>query len=289
MRDRGSRTAESSAAQRALHTFHGHDPKIFEDPFALALAGPLWKLLVGPRPTAWLFRTACAWLMPMVAHHVARSRYLEGRLDQLVEKGLAQYVLLGAGMDSFAFRRQDLAQRLTIFEVDHPGTQSRKRQRLRKVGHSEPSHVRYVPVDFEAEALRDALTRSGFNSAELTLFAWMGVMPYLTKESIVSTLRDIAERAAPESEIVFDTLDRAARTTGKTTVVGRKIFRATERMGEPMMSGFDPPEIDHLLTSTGFKMLEVMTAEGFAQLWFAGRSDLPDPWEHMYVVRAAVC
>ena len=142
-------------------------------------------------------------------------------------------------------------------------------------------------MDFETEALRDALTRSGFNSEKLTLFAWMGVMPYLTEESIVSTLRDIAECAVSGSEIVFDTLDRAAFTTGKNTVVGRKMFRATERMGEPMVSGFDRPEISQMLASNGFTMLEIMTAEAFGKLWFANRADLPGPWEHMYAVRAA--
>jgi len=286
LKDQGSRTAETSALQRALHTLHGHDPKIFEDPFALDLAGPLWKWLIGPRPLAWLLQPS--WLKPIIAHHVARSRYVEERLDQLVDDGLAQYVLLGAGMDSFALRRPDLVDRLTVFEIDHPGTQKRKRERLRKLGLSEPSHVKYAAVDFETGALRDALTRSGFNSGKLTLFAWMGVMLYLTEASIVSTLKAVAERAAPGSEIVFDTLDRAAFTKGRNTRIGRRMFRVAEKWGEPMLSGFDPPEISQLLTAAGFDMLEVVTPEAFRKLWFEGRSDGLAPWEHIYVVRARV-
>ena len=289
MRAKGSRTAETSAAQRALHTLHGHDPKIFEDAFALDLAGPVLKWFIGPRPMAWLIQKSFGWMMPMVAHHLARSRYVEERLDQLLDEGLGQYVLLGAGMDSFAFRRPDLVDRVAVFEVDHPGTQKRKRERLRKLGLAEPSHVTYLAVDFETEVLRDALTRSGFNREDLSLFAWMGVMPYLTEESIMSTLKDVVERAAPGSEIVFDTLDRAAFTRGKDTLIGRRMFRAGVRMGEPMITGFDPDEIRELLAAAGLETLEIVTPEAFRELWFAGRADGLAPWEHVYVVRARVC
>ncbi len=128
----------------------------------------------------------------------------------------------------------------------------------------------------------------GFNSGKLTLFAWMGVMPYLTEESIVSTLKDVVERAALGSEIVFDTLDRAAFKKGKETLIGRRMFRVAEKWGEPMLSGFDPPEISQLLTAAGFEVLEVVTPEAFRDLWFEGRSDGLAPWEHIYVVRARV-
>ncbi len=289
MKDRGSRSAETSAAQRALHTLHGRDPKIFEDPFALELAGPMGKWFLRPRPMAWLIEAALPWMMPMIAHHLARARYVEERLDQLTGEGLAQYVLLGAGMDSFVFRRPDLADTLTVFEIDHPGTQKRKRRRLGKLGWREPSHVRYVAVDFETEALRDALMRSDFNRGQLSLFAWMGVIPYLTPESIVATLKDVAECAAPGSEIVFDTMDRAALTDGKDTPGGRRMFRAAARMGEPMITGFDPPEISQLLAAAGFETLEIVTPEAFTKLWFEGRSDGLVPWEWVYVVRARVC
>jgi methyltransferase (TIGR00027 family) len=149
--------------------------------------------------------------------------------------------------------------------------------------------VRYVAVDFEKEALREALTRTGFDREQLSLFAWMGVVPYLTRESIVTTLKDVAGCAAPGSEIVFDTMDRAALTKGKDTPGGRKMFRAAARMGEPMISGFDPPEISELLAAAGFETLEIVTPEAFTKLWFEGRSDGLVPWEYVYVVRARVC
>ncbi len=255
----------------------------------MEFAGPMGKWFVRPRPMAWLIERAFPWMMPMIAHHLARARYVEERLDKLASEGLAQYVLLGAGMDSFAFRRPDLADTLTVFEIDHPGSQKRKRWRLGKLGWPEPSHVNYVAVDFEREALRDALMRSDFNSGQLSLFAWMGVIPYLTRESIVATLGDVAECAAPGSEIVFDTMDRAALTKGKNTPGGRKMFRAAARLGEPMITGFDPPEISRLLADAGLETLEIVTSEEFTKLWFEGRSDGLIPWEWVYVVRAKVC
>ena len=289
MRKQGSRTAESSAAQRALHTLHGHDPKIFEDPFALELAGPSAKWIFGPRPAAWLLMRLYPWILPMVAHHLARARYVEELLDAMLSEGLEQYVLLGAGMDSFAFRRLDLTERLTVFEIDHPGTQAKKRSRLRKLGWPEPRHVRYVPVDFETQNLREEMMQGGLDDGKLTLVAWMGVAPYLTEESIANTLKDVAIVTPPGSEIVFDTLDGTAVTTGRDSVVGRRMFRAAKWMGEPMISGFDPPEISRILNEAGFEMVEVVSPDAFARLWFDGRSDLPPPWEHVYVVRARVC
>ena len=288
MRAEGSRTAESSAAQRALHTLHAHEPKIFEDPFALGLAGPTWRWIVGPRPMAWLFQKAYGWLMPMVGHHLARARYVEERVDEILNDGLGQYVLLGAGMDSFALRRPDLASQLKVFEVDHPGTQAWKRARLERLDHDEPSHVVYVGVDFERESLADGLRRSGFNRDIHSLFAWMGVIPYLTEESIAATLRDVATNAPSGSELVFDTLDRAAFGEGREKPVGRRMFAATEKWGEPLITGYDPPDLDALLAEAGLSLVEVRSPAEFTEQWFAGRRDGLEPWEHMYVVRARV-
>jgi methyltransferase (TIGR00027 family) len=247
------------------------------------------KWFFGPRPMARLLERVFSWMMPMVAHHLARARYVEERPDQLVaDAGLTQYVLLGAGMDSVGSRRPDLADTLTIFEVDHPGTQKRKRQRLAKLGLPEPPHVKYVAVDFETQALADALTLGGFDSGKPSFFAWLGVVPYLSRESIVATLEDIATCALSGSEIVFDTLDRSSLTTGKDTRVGRKLFRVAARMGEPMISGFDSAEIRQILEATGFETLDLVTPQTFKKRWFGDRPDGLAPWEYVYVVRARV-
>jgi methyltransferase (TIGR00027 family) len=226
--------------------------------------------------------------MPMVGHHVARARYVEERVEEGLPAGLGQYVLLGAGMDSFALRRPDLAPRLKVFEVDHPGTQAWKRARLKRLDFDEPTNVEYVGVDFETESLADGLRRSGFSRETLSLFAWMGVIPYLTEESIVATLRDLAENAVSGSELVFDTLDRAVFTEGREKPIGRKMFAATAKWGEPLITGYDPPELGALLAEAGLSVVEVKSPAEFTDQWFSERSDGLEPWEHMYVVRARV-
>lgn len=208
MKDEGSRTAEFSAAQKALHTLHGDDPKIFVDPFALGLSGPRLKWVVGPRPMAWLFQRLFSWTLPLTAHNLVRSQYVEARLDKLLDAGLEQYVILGAGMDSFALRRKDLTERLVVFEIDHPRTQAAKRQRIAAMGWSEPDNVTYVPIDFERQTLLEALNQTGFDGGKLTLFSCMGVIQYLTEESIVATMADVAAAAASGSEIAFNTLEQ---------------------------------------------------------------------------------
>jgi len=111
-------------------------------------------------------------------------------------------------------------------------------------------------------------------------------MPYLTEASIAATLRGMAGSAAPGSEIVFDTLDRASLVEGKQEATGRRVFRAAERMGEPMFTGFDPPEIGELLNAAGLSLVEVVTPAMFTGRWFAHRQDRLAPWEYVYVVRA---
>ena len=143
-------------------------------------------------------------------------------------------------------------------------------------------------MDFETQALADALTRSGFDNGELSFFAWLGVLPYLTRKSIVATLEDIASCALPGSEIVFDTLDQASLTTGKNTRVGGRMFRAAARIGEPMITGFDSAEIHQLLEAAGFETLDVVTPQAFTKRWFEDRPDGLAPWEYVYVVRARV-
>ncbi|MCA9240328.1 MAG: class I SAM-dependent methyltransferase [Planctomycetales bacterium] len=288
MRAQGSLTAESSAAQRALHTLHAQEPKVFRDPFALGLAGPAWRPILTHRASALRFQRCNRWLMPMVAHHLARARYVEERLERLEREGLRQYVLLGAGMNSFVLRRTRLARRLAVLEIDHPATQARKRARLKQLGHTAPATLEYLGVDFEKESLAEGLDRSGFDSDALCLFSWMGVVPYLTKKSFETTLRDITAQSTPGSEVVFDTLDRAVFHEARNNPIVRRMREVTRRCGEPLVSGYDPQDMATLLGRCGLRILEVVTAADFTARWFARRKDGLRPWEHIYVVRAVV-
>ena len=288
MKKKGSRTADTSAAQRAYHTLYASEPKVFNDPFAIRLTNPFWRFCLKNKWIAGLIEHHYDWIIPMIGHHVARSRYVEERLDKLVAEGFTQYVLLGAGMDSFAFRRPELEEKLTVYEIDHPGTQMRKHKRIQKLGITVPANVKYVPVDFEKDFLSEKLLAAGFQTNKKTLFAWLGVVPYLTEESILGTLKDISKITVTGSELIFDTLYRSAFTKGKGTMTGKKLFRPTRKKGEPMISGHDPEDLKKLLPEAGFELTGVVSPEDFTRMWFNGRKDALKPWKYSYVVRARV-
>lgn len=288
MKKKGSRTADTSAAQRAYYSLYTSGPKVFDDPFAIQLTSPIWRFCLKNKWIVRFIERGYDWVKPMIAHHVARSRYVEECLEELVKKGFTQFVLLGAGMDSFVFRRPDLSEKLTVFEIDHPATQFRKRERMRKQGIAEPGNVRYIPVDFEKDSLAEKLTDAGFKSNEKALFSWMGVVPYLTEASIMSTLKDLSKIAVPGSELIFDVLYNSAFTQDKWTVTEKKLFRSAKRKGEPMITGYEPDDLKRILQETGFEVTDIISPDDFTEMWFAGKKERLKPWKYTYVARAKV-
>ena len=143
-------------------------------------------------------------------------------------------------------------------------------------------------VDFEKDFLSEKLLAAGFQTNKKTLFAWLGVVPYLTEESILGTLKDISKITVTGSELIFDTLYRSAFTKGKGTMTGKKLFRSTRKKGEPMISGHDPEDLKKLLPEAGFELTGVVSPEDFTRMWFNGRKDALKPWKYSYVVRARV-
>ena len=182
-------TAVRVALWRALHLKTDPSPHVFEDELGLALANPDadWQKRPDMSPFTRPFRASI----------VARARFVEDLLEREVARGVTQYVILGAGLDTFAQRRPALAMRLRVFEVDQPGPQEWKRGRLVELGLGVPSHLHLVPVDFErGEAWLERLAAAGFDAKAPTLVASTGVSMYLTKEAITATLRQIAGLAS---------------------------------------------------------------------------------------------
>ena len=134
---------------------------------------------------------------------VARSRYLEDEVEQALERGVSQYVILGAGLDSFAYRRKDVAKLVRVFEVDHPATQAWKRSRLKQLGVELPPNLTLVPVDFERQSLIESLRQNGYSTEVPGFFSWLGVIPYLTPDAIFTTLRTVAA-LPPGTQIIFE-------------------------------------------------------------------------------------
>jgi methyltransferase (TIGR00027 family) len=188
---------------------------------------------------------------------ILRSRYTEDALKGAVARGISQYVIIGAGFDSFICRRPAWAEDVMIIEVDHPSTQRLKRERLAACGVTAVRSVEFVEADLSMESLETALARSSFQSDRLTFFSWLGVTMYLTRESNLKALRSIATCAPEGSELVFTYVDEAI--LGPNQVIDesfRRLMTDVSAAGEAFLSGFDPRTMRELLLETGLLLLE---------------------------------
>src|SRR5215467_9384757 len=275
-----SRTAMLAAVARVLLRLETAPPWVLDDAFALVLVGPAWQeLRKGP---VSLFPTEV--VREVFAGISTRSRYAE---DRLAAGAFTQYVILGAGLDSFAWRRPDLLRSLRVFEVDHPASQAWKLERVRDLALPLSDSQVFVPVDFEAEPLQDALHTAGFNWGQPTLFSWTGVAPYLTTQAIESTLRTIAGAAAG-SEVVFSY--RAEESV--LDDVGREFVRIyaplAASVGEPLQPGWPVIEIERLISQSGLKVVDHPARADLQKRYFTGRTDGLRPFNVETLVTARV-
>ncbi|HYH82824.1 MAG TPA: class I SAM-dependent methyltransferase [Longimicrobium sp.] len=198
------------------------------------------------------------------SHVVLRSRVAEDALMDAVADGVEQYVLLGAGLDTFAYRQPPWAHRLTIIEVDHPATQAAKRAALAAAGIEIPPNVRFADVDFERETLSHGLARCGVHTAKRTFFSWLGVTMYLTRDAIEATLRTVLS-FPKRSGIVF--------TFAHTASAASKLAVGSASGGEPWLSYFTPEEVGAMLRSLGFSDASFLSREEAERRYYANRTD----------------
>ena len=254
-----SATAVAAALHRAGHLLWDDTPKIFQDPLALGLSGVASESVLQARLEAMQAAQARQ-STPDVAQVlfrcgrtsvVLRQRYAEDALDDAVARGVGQYVILGAGLDSFAYRRPDLAAVLRVFEVDHPATQHWKRARLRDLNVTLPSNLTFIPLDFEQHTLVDGLHAGGHRPDVPTFFSWLGVTHYLTEEAVFTTLRYVASLAAG-TEIVFQYYVARGTVQGR----GPPHRKALEGMVKHTRgAGVEPVRAEHLgNTSAGARI-----------------------------------
>ncbi len=204
------------------------------------------------------------------AFMAARSRYAEDQLAIAVEHGVAQYVVLGAGLDTSAYRSPH--SQLRVFEVDHPATQAWKLERLQAAGIAIPPALKFVPVDFEQQTLADGLAQGGFDSGSPAFFSWLGVTPYLTRESCMATLRFIAQ-LPPGSGVAFDFAVDPKLLNLRQRLALHLISRRVAAAGEPFQLYFRLNELAHELTNMGFQGTEILDTEEINARYFKGRAD----------------
>jgi methyltransferase (TIGR00027 family) len=258
-----SRTAVSVALRRAAHQLHDV-PIVFADPLAVAILGATYSEQLRRTP----LRQDRPFSIALRAFLVARSRYAEDHLRRAVESGVEQYVLLGAGLDTFAYRNP--YPRLQVFEVDHPATQQWKRELLQRSTIAMPPNLSFTPVDFERQSLFDQLRAAGFNNHAPTFFAWLGVVPYLTLEAFRATIAFVASQPAG-SGITLDYGQPRSALPLLERLAHDSLASRVEKAGEPFRLFFTPTEIAAELSD--FRSLEDLGRDEINARYFHGRTD----------------
>lgn len=258
-------TAIRVALWRAMH-LDDPAPHVLEDDIGLKLIAPdeSWRQRPDMHPQG---------TRGYRAGMVGRARLIEDLVAEQAQKGVNQYVILGAGLDSFAQRRKDLSPRVQVFEIDMPDTQAWKKKRLMELGYGVPNHLHLVPVDFEAgESWKKKLEANGFKSNQPTVIASTGVAMYLTRETNLASLREIAS-LAPGSTLAMsfllplDLVDPAERPQHEM------VYQKAKEAGTPILSFFRPKEIVELAHEAGFRQAKHISRADLIQRYFAGRSD----------------
>lgn len=269
-RDAGpSRTAVMTAVARALHRDEPA-PWILDDRLADALAGELGQQ-IRDRLTAELQPDS---LVAFSRWCCVRSRFPEDVAErELATNGTQQYVILGAGLDTFALRRPDLLRSLRVFEVDHPASQSWKGHRLREIGLDPGPNLVFAPVDFERQHLGDGLRDAGFDFGSPAVFAWIGVTMFLTLSAIAETL-DVIAGCAHGTRVVLTYNQPQDQLAGIGAETQAALTRVVDTMGEPMITFFTPANIEELLRQHGFGEFVHVGPDEARALYFEGRSDV---------------
>jgi methyltransferase (TIGR00027 family) len=271
-------TAIRTALWRALHVLADPPPHVFDDTVGLKLAAPEdgWR----ERPDM------SAFTRPFRASILARARFIEDLVEEQAAHGVGQYVILGAGLDTFAQRRPELSSRMRVFEIDQPGPQAWKRQRLIDLGFGIPLHLKLVPVDFEAgDDWRERLAAAGFDATKPAVVASAGVSMYLTRDAIMETLRRVAALApgstfAMTFMLPIEMLGPDIRTGVERAAAGAKAS------GTPFLSFFTPSQMLALAREAGFRQARHVSAASLAKRYFANRTDglrPPDNSEELLV------
>lgn len=262
-----SRTAQRVAALRAVHQLLD-EPLVLPDPIALPLLGASTEAALRSDP----FALNDPMSRGLRASLVARSRFVEDELARCVAAGVRQYVVMGAGLDTFAYRNPYRDEGLRVFEVDHPGTQRWKQQLLADAAIAVPESVTFVPADFERDDLGDALRQAGFHADQPACVGWMGVTMYLTADAAMATLRTVAGFAAG-SCVCFDYRTPVAMLNPIERVIDDVMTQQIAALGEPWLSTFDPMQLQGQLLAMGFASAASATPDDTNLRYFARRKD----------------
>lgn len=258
-------TAVRTALWRALHVQLDAAPHIIEDETGLELVAPDkdWQQRPDMHPD---------FTKRLRASMVARARFIEDMVQEQYKLGTRQYVILGAGLDTFAQRRREIASQLQVFEIDQPGTQTWKQQRLMELGFGLPEWLHFVSVNFEVSSWWEQLIKAGFDTSQPAVVACTGVTLYLTREAILDTLRQIAN-LAPGSKLAMTFYLPLGLMEEEDRPLQLIAEKGAREAGTPFVSFFSPEQMLALAREAGFKEAEIVSSRNIAERYFTRRTD----------------
>ncbi len=299
-KNQSSMTSLISSFSRAYHA-ENDEPKIFNDRIARQLMkdeefNQIASYMIGglnffaPEKKSDLSdpKEILKWVVQtqLAPTPLARARYCEDMLANAIEIGATQYVILGAGMDTFAYRNPALLSKIHVFEVDHPNTQQFKKQKVEIAGWRIPKNLHYVPMDFSKDDLKAELKKANFDFSKLTFFSWLGVTYYLSKEENIAMLKTIASMVSKGSSIIFDYADGSLFYSGIKRV--QNMIAMAQASGEPMKSCYSYDELERTLDDAGLLIYEHLSSSDIQERFFKGRNDYLHAFEHISYTLAVI-
>lgn len=301
-KSKSSMTAIVAAFGRAYHSLY-EEPRIFNDFLARQLISddefssiskhmaegikffnPKKAHLYPDEESAlkWVIQTQIA------PTPLARSRYTEDILEDAIRSGVKQYVILGAGFDTIAFRKPELLSGIKVFEIDHPATQQSKEKRIKELGWKLCDNIKYVSVDFSSDNFKKSLLDAEYNPNELSFFSWLGVTYYLSRKEINNMLKDITSIAPKGSLLVFDYADEDIFYPEKTSARAQNMVGMAKMAGEPMKTGYKYSELESDLEKAGLSISEHLLPVDIEERYFKGRTDYYHAFENINYTYAIV-
>ena len=264
-----SKTADLVAAARAEHVIR-YNPPLFKDDFAFQLCGDFWQpILRSKLKTRVMLGIILRAIYPLAPLATVRAKFCEDVVAELINDGVDQYVIIGAGLDSFAMRRTEFENRVTVFELDQPAGQNEKRKRMAESGIPEPKNVRYIGVDLNEEDMFESLAQHGFDPGRRSVFSWFGVTYYLPIDTVRETLEGVVNKAASGSEIVFDFRIPLADVPSDWHKAHKKMGDYVAKRGEPFVTELSRQSMEQFVLDCGFQKVQVPTPDEIHQRYLA--------------------
>jgi methyltransferase (TIGR00027 family) len=265
-------TAEGAVLGRAIHTLHSKDP-VLNDTWAVDLLGEKSQEDARDPDHERRNREATGFDSRLIlAVGIGSLRYAEDQVDRAMAEGIDQYVIMGAGFDTFCLRRADAVGRLEVFEIDFPDVQALKRARIETATAVPAQLPTFVPVDFETMTITQGLSKAGFDPSKPSVWSWMNTIPYLTNEATEATLAEARKLMAPNSRIVLNYQGEIPLTQAQIEYLGT-LRNMTSQGGEPMKSRWKPERFEAMLAERGLNTLDHSTEADLNERYYQGRTD----------------